>query len=324
MATAKRKFNKKSAPLLSGGNSIKKKYKSPRIDFSANDPSDEESDGPRRGDEIVDSDDEVSVGGAASDDSSDEDEKETVDAKKIRLARQYLSKVEEGSDSGSSSDDEEESDVDDDEPSNIHDKVGRKLARDRLKREGMLERRVASHVAQGIEDMRSSVHALSLLDGNDFEGQAKAWVDSKHVKYVRGHDLTPTCVTLSPSGEQAYSGSKDNSVIAYDVERGCRITNILPQWKQTDMEYSRGGGEILSLACSDDGRYLAVGGRDAAVKIFDIRIAGGKSQSIQSASPSAPRGLVTTFTGHKGPVTTLAFRSQSLQLFSGSDDRCIR
>lgn len=76
---------------------------------------------------------------------------------------------------------------------------------------------------------------------------------------------------------------------------------------------SRTMGEVLSVACSDDGRYAAVGRRDATVCIYDIRAANRASTS-----------LVKTFVGHKGPITSLCFRTQSLQLFSGSDDRCIR
>jgi ribosomal RNA-processing protein 9 len=73
-------------------------------------------------------------------------------------------------------------------------------------------------------------------------------------------------------------------------------------------------------------RYLAVGARDRTVKLYDIRLAGKgviDTDSLKTAGDNTP-ALVSTFEGHKGPVTALAFRSQSLQLFSGSEDRCIR
>lgn len=56
-----------------------------------------------------------------------------------------------------------------------------------------------------------------------------------------------------------------------------------------------------------------MGKRDGLVRIYDIRSKSSKANS-----------LVKTFEGHKSAVTSLAFRTQSLQLFSGSDDRCIR
>jgi ribosomal RNA-processing protein 9 len=236
--------------------------------------------------------------------SSDSEEEETVDAKKVRLAREYLEKIEAQDDESSSSEEEEEE-------SSEYDRVGRKLQRDRLKRQGMYERTVAKTVANDIALMQKDIYVQAPATAQE---EAKEWVASGNVKYLRGHDLTPTCVALQANGERALSGSKDNSVILWDVENCKRITNVCNQWKSTDMEDPRGNGEVLSIACSDDGRYAAIGRRDATVSIFDVRLSGKK----QSTS------LVTLFKGHKGPVTSLSFRTQSLQLFSGSEDRCIR
>jgi len=101
----------------------------------------------------------------------------------------------------------------------------------------------------------------------------------------------------------------------------------VPKWKypkDKDCKHhshspSSRAGEVLALAASDDGRYLAVGGRDALVKIFDVRLSPSNGNSSIGRCTAA-----ATFRGHKGPITCLAFRSQSLQLFSGSEDRCIR
>lgn len=48
---------------------------------------------------------------------------------------------------------------------------------------------------------------------------------------MRGHKLTPTCVALSPDDATAFSGSKDNSIIRWDVETGKRVT-MLPHWRK--------------------------------------------------------------------------------------------
>lgn len=238
-------------------------------------------------------------------DQEEEEEEETVEAKRVRLARQYLEKIE-AEESDSSSDEEE-----DEEELSARDRIGRKLQKDRMKRQGTYERAVAQTVADDVALMKQEIHKAMPTTA---EEEATAWIAASKVRYLRGHDLTPTCVALQTSGDRALSGSKDNSVILWDVENCKRLHNVCPQWKTTDMEDPRGNGEVLAIAYSDDGRFAAVGRRDATVNIFDVRLS-GKTKSTN---------LITSFKGHKGPVTSLSFRTQSLQLFSGSEDRCIR
>jgi len=311
------------------------KKPSTKIDFAAHDSSDEESDHEnlrssndrrrkRLNDVDINSDDEEEDGGGESEDDESEEEEisETVDEKRVRLAREYLRSIEkkvDDDDDGSSSEEEEEdetasSDAEGEDEDKFQNKVGMKLARERMKREGTLERTIADRVGASVEER--SVGTATLKE----EEAAKAWVAAGHAKYLRGHDLTVTCVALHCSGEVAYSGSKDGSVCMWDVETGTRKEMVVPKWSRQEQEKNqktvhRADGEVLAAACSDDGRYLAVGMRDATTRIFDIRV---------SKAGKGLRGMVTSFKGHKGPVTCLAFRDQSLQLFSGSDDRCIR
>lgn len=60
------------------------------------------------------------------------------------------------------------------------------------------------------------------------QGQQIATSDVRH---MRGHKLTPTCVVLSPDDTTAFSGSKDNSVLRWDVETGKRVA-MLPHWRK--------------------------------------------------------------------------------------------
>mmetsp|Transcript_27984 Transcript_27984/g.62292 ORF Transcript_27984/g.62292 Transcript_27984/m.62292 type:complete len:581 (+) Transcript_27984:46-1788(+) len=367
-----------------GGGSVYKKGRSAatRIDFAASAADDSGDDGnDDRYDDDLYSDDESSgqemsgggrmrkggagIGSDDDEESSDEEERETVDAKKIRLARQYLDKMErrvaggggsagdmgddsDSDDDGESSSDEELSDDYDGDgggrggamamgPSpSPHDKLGAALARQRRKQEGTLERRLAAKTRRSISCLwegRSSSGPIA-----DFQSFVKDGVVTLH----RGHDLTPTAVALHrPSGSTAYSGSKDNSVCMWDVERGVRTATLCPQFKkqqkQNQMSSSgsthgnkagtgkkttqhRADGEVLALAASDDGRYLAAGHRDATVKIYDVRMAG----KTTSSGGGAVATVSTTFRGHKGPVTSLCFRQGTLQLFTASEDRCLR
>ena len=278
-----------------------------------------------REDDEIDSDDndeffhhdEKRGGDASSSDS--EEEEETLEAKKVRLAREYLDKIEKaslsssGSDESSEGEDEEEGDVD---------RVGLKLQKQRLKRDGVYEREFADKLAKRIESIKLDIADKRRKQQKNKEEpkkvtvlkpqeQAKEWADSGHVTLLKGHDLTTTCVSLQADGTRAVSGSKDHSVILWDLEHSKRIVNLWDHWKKRGDDDIRTEGQVLSVACSDDGRYAAVGRRDASVSIFDIR------------QPKRNH-VVKTFIGHKAAITCLAFQTQSLQLFSGSEDRCIR
>jgi ribosomal RNA-processing protein 9 len=294
MAPARRKSN--STTRATSGAPSSKRSKTIDLGWNSKDKDEDE-----HIDSGAESDEERYQAPSLQQEKDDEELEETLDAKKVRLAREYLRKIE--------ADDSDESDKDDseeEEDETEHDRVGRKLQRERLKREGTLETAVAAKVDKSLSEMQAA-----FATSTSSENEAQEWVSAGHVKMLRGHDLTPTCVALQSNGERAISGSKDHSVIIWDVERSEKASTLCETWKKAGAnEDTRNKGEVLSVACSDDGRYAAVGKRDASVCIFDIR--------------SGKNNLVKTFTGHKGAVTCLSFRSQSLQLFSGSDDRCIR
>mmetsp|Transcript_20914 Transcript_20914/g.23377 ORF Transcript_20914/g.23377 Transcript_20914/m.23377 type:complete len:537 (+) Transcript_20914:116-1726(+) len=270
-------------------------------------------------DDQIDSDqeDDYDEGRGFKDDDEDIEEEETLDAKKVRLAREYLRKLESGDGSDDDEDDSDSNEENDDEME--HDRIGVKLQRERLKLEGSLEWVVADKVHDSLHRIRGSLPSSTTLQDQAIitttrhKQLSKELRDSGHIRLLRGHDLTPTCVALQHDGERAISGSKDHSVVIWDIQQERRAFTLCPSWKNESAEEKeatpRTLGEVLSVACSDDGRYAAVGRRDATVCIYDIR---------------AKSSLVKTFTGHKGPVTCLSFQTQSLQLFSGSEDRCIR
>lgn len=261
--------------------------------------------------------------------SDDEEEEETVDAKRLRLAREYLQKME-AQESSSSGEESGESDEDEnDQDAHTMDKVGKRIAKERLRKSGLLQTHVADTIIEGVQTLRGNIAAKIGIDeaskawmggeaedtGASAESYAKSWLDAKYITYHRGHDLTPTSVALSQSGLTAFSGAKDGSLIMWNVqEEGKKVSCIHPAVKHGNNDDSnRNQREILAIATSDDERYLAVGGRDNCVRIFDIRTLG------KSSSP------ITTMGGHKKAVTALTFRAgRSLDLYSGSEDRCIR
>ncbi len=329
-----------------------KKRQSTNIDFALNVDDEQRQRRPKNKDyNEIDSGDDESLSSNDDDDDDDdhddsissslnnEEEKETPAEKKVRLAREFLSKMQKADDedkSLSSSDGDDDitssdgvvvDDDDDEEEIDEKDRLSKRLERERLKKQGVLERMLAKKVQQSIERKEQLLKYRGDDTNNDNSRiQTKLWVENDLYKLCRGHDLTPTCVALhAPSGSRAYSASKDNSILMWDVESQTKLHTIVPKWNPNKCKYTRNSGEVLAMTASDDGRYLAIGGRDATVKIYDVRQKQTKNNEVDNKKNDFEiHGLATTFEGHKGPVTALAFRSKSLQLFSGSDDRCIR
>jgi WD40 repeat protein len=65
---------------------------------------------------------------------------------------------------------------------------------------------------------------------------------------------------------------------------------------------------VESVAFSSDGQTLASGGRDNAIKLWDVRT--GK--------------LLRNFNGHEGWIQVVAFSPDGKTVLSGSTDRSIR
>ncbi|KAL5606607.1 hypothetical protein BROUX41_003005 [Berkeleyomyces rouxiae] len=78
--------------------------------------------------------------------------------------------------------------------------------------------------------------------------------------------------------------------------------------KSKDREYKRHVGEILCVAVSPDGQFVATGGADRRLIIYNA----------ETLTP------LRVFTHHRDSVTGLAFRRGTNQLFSSSKDRTVK
>jgi ribosomal RNA-processing protein 9 len=124
-------------------------------------------------------------------------------------------------------------------------------------------------------------------------------------RFLRGHKLPVTAVALSGDDSLCFSASKDGQVLQWDIEAGTK-TRIFPLASKNVA--SKHGPPIHALSVSHDGKYVAMGGKDCLVHIYDIR----------------QRSLATSFKGHRDAVSCLAFRRGTHELFSGSLDRTIK
>ncbi|XP_066017060.1 U3 small nucleolar RNA-interacting protein 2-like isoform X1 [Pocillopora verrucosa] len=190
---------------------------------------------------------------------------ETAQEKRLRLAKQYLAQLEKEEQEKKESDD-----ID-------HDAIAHRLKQDVLEQTGRFQKRVASQYTQ------PSPAAIRVL---------------------KGHQLSVTCLCVSPDDKFVFSASKDCSIIKWNIETGLKEGKILGCHKAS--EGSKGHkGHVLCLAVTSDGKFLASGGRDKIIHIWD-------PASLQH---------VHTFKGHKDAVSGLAFRRGTHQLFSCSHDR---
>jgi WD40 repeat protein len=103
-------------------------------------------------------------------------------------------------------------------------------------------------------------------------------------------------ITSNRRGQLATAGPS-GPVSIHDVKTGKLIDSI-------DVSYT----QILALAFSLDGRWLAAGSMDHMIRIWNM---------------DQP-GSVATLTGHAGPVCALAFSSDGTRLVSGSYDNSVR
>jgi ribosomal RNA-processing protein 9 len=119
-------------------------------------------------------------------------------------------------------------------------------------------------------------------------------------RFLRGHKLAVTAVALSGDDSLCFSASKDGQVLQWDVESGAK-SRIFPLEEKH-------GPTVHALAASQDGKFVAIGGKDCLVHVYDVR----------------QRSIATSFKGHRDAVSCLAFRRGTHQLFSGSLDRTIK
>ncbi|XP_073058500.1 U3 snoRNP-associated protein-like EMB2271 [Primulina eburnea] len=285
------------------GKHLKKKKTSEQQDkfsnkkrFSvARDPFFEDSDSKRRrkfgngGDENIESsDDEAfdSDGDRGREEEREEELEETPAEKRKRLAYAMLEKMrkeeEDGLEDGEEARTEREGERDS--------LIAKLLQQEQMEESGRLRRAIATRVQKP--------------------------EPSQGFQLLVKHQQPVTAVALSEDDSRGFSASKNGAIEHWDIINGKAEKYTWPSdevlkshgLKDPQGRATKHSKHVLALAVSSDGRYLASGGLDRHVHLWDVRT----------------REHIQAFPGHKGPVSCLTFRQGTSELFSGSSDRSIK
>ena len=102
-----------------------------------------------------------------------------------------------------------------------------------------------------------------------------------------------TTAVASEDGKFIYSAGKEGSIIKWDLRTGKKISTAYKQRSVKGKQKADPDGhtdEIWTLALSSDGKYLASGGKDRVVGVWDVESTDGIS-------------WVKGFTGHRDSIS---------------------
>ncbi|EYC31028.1 hypothetical protein Y032_0004g1912 [Ancylostoma ceylanicum] len=123
----------------------------------------------------------------------------------------------------------------------------------------------------------------------------------------KAHRFTPLSVAISPCGKYLVSSGKESSIVKYDISTR-KVVGTIRRTKNGGDDQKAHHGHIFAVAISSDGKYIASGGYDAVLKIWDF----------------ATLNHVRDFKGHRAPITALCFQLKTNCLFSASRDRSVK
>jgi len=214
-------------------------------------------------------DDESGISGDEGDNQSgNESDIETPQEKRLRIAKEYITKIE-------LEEKEKQQDKDIDK-----DAIAHRLQQDVLEDAGRLQKFIADTIVP----------------------------DESAIKVLRGHQLSITCSVLSEDNKFIFSASKDGAIIKWDVSTLNKVGKINGKSKSDTSKRKCHVGKVLCLALSSDVKFLASGGQDQVIHIWN-------ANTLE---------WLHTFKGHRKDIASLSFRKKSHQLFSSSNDKTIK
>ncbi|KAF7545170.1 hypothetical protein G7Z17_g9390 [Cylindrodendrum hubeiense] len=238
------------------------------------------------------SNDDASIAEEVADNDSSEEEEETAAERRLRLAERYLENVKEHVDEAGF----DAADID-------RDLINERLVEDVAETKGRVYRQLASELAFDKASrtfFRSNTNAVTSIA----TCAPYIYTTTKDliVQKWRTQDLPqhqyPQTTKRKPKKPQAPPRRQPELETWVKGNTG----------KSQDKDYQRHTDHILAVAASPDGKYVATGGKDRKLIIYDA----------ETLKP------IKIFTHHRDAITGLVFRRGTNQLYSCSKDRTVK
>lgn len=288
----KRKLTSTSGPPKKRVSSSKsalrepKPQRGPQRDESISGSEDESDTAPR------DIDEDEAVGESSSEAEGEGEEEETAAERRLRLAERYLENIR-----------EEVDEVGFDAEEIDRDLIAERLKEDAAESKGRMYRKLASKL--------------------DFESAEHSWFKSNNKAYTSVATCPPFAYTVSkdlclikwriqelPKDQWVQKSKKKRSKPPPPPKRKPEQLRFVrgEERKAKDNSYQGHTDAILTVAASQDGKFVVTGGKDRKIIVWDTH----------TLNP------LRVFSQHRDAVTGLAFRRGTNQLFSSSKDRTIK